>query len=98
MVCGGVPRGGPLALFWALLFLEWGGPAPDVVPQDPQHGGVGWGSYPPWVLRSGTPPGRTPLNKKSYFLASPARSTGPKTEWIESGIKFDPREVVTTFP
>ena len=67
MVCGGVPRGGPLALFWVLLFLEWGGPAPDVVPQDPQHGGVGWGSYPPWVLRSGTPPGRTPLNKKAIF-------------------------------
>ena len=67
MVRRGVPRGGPLALFWALLFLEWGGPAPDVVLQDPQHGGVGWGSYPPWVLRSGTPHGRTPLNKKAIF-------------------------------
>ena len=69
MARGGVPRGGPLALFWALLFLEWGGPAPDVVPQDPQYDGVGWGSYPPWVLRSGTPLVvlEYPLNKKSYF-------------------------------
>ena len=59
MACGGVPRGGPHALFWVLLFLERGGPTPDVVPQDPRRGGVGVGTYPPWVLGSGTPPGGT---------------------------------------
>jgi hypothetical protein len=29
-----------------------------------------------------------PPKEKKLFLASPTRSTGPKTEWIESGIKF----------
>ena len=57
-----------------------------------------WGSYPPWVLRSGTPPWSYPPKQKKLFLASPTRSTGPKTEWIEPGIKFDPQEVVITFP